>query len=40
MRNMCPLLLHLKSPGDEASRDILLEVNDQSLQSLGFASLT
>lgn len=38
MRNMSPLLLHLISPGDEASRDILLEVNDQSLQSPGFAS--
>lgn len=31
--NMCPLLLDLQSPGDEASRDILLEANDQSLQS-------
>lgn len=35
MGNVCPLLLHLLSPGDEASRDILLEVNDQSLQSAG-----
>lgn len=30
---MCPLLLHCQSPGDEASRDVLLEVNNQSLQS-------
>lgn len=31
--NVCPLLLHLHSPGDEASRDTLLEGNDQSLHS-------
>lgn len=37
MRNMCPLLLHLTSPGDEASRDILLEVMT-SHSSSGFAS--
>lgn len=33
MGNVCPLLLHLQSPRDEASRHILLEVNNQSLHS-------
>jgi len=31
--SVCPSLLHLQSPGDKAGRDILLEGNDQSLQS-------